>query len=469
MRNNWQLFWGQGQFLTPQHFQQQDLFNEWQHQFYWRLGNPLGWGVFSLAIREDGLIANIFEISRCEIITRDGLILQGGSNFNHPNARIVPRKFDGLLDPSSGPLSVYLGLPRYQSGQRNLATDETIQPKGSLPTRYRLATHKRTDLFEAESEPADINVVEYNLPIFFENEEGFQKAEQAVDLVKIAELVPASVGQGTRLSTTYIPPCLNIESSSILASELSGVRDLLSSKGQEFEGLKRQRQDPIRLQMMQTLNRYIPLLHHMLEVGRMHPEPMYALLRQMVGELSVFSTQVSALGRISVASDEDTTDLPAYDHERLAVCFKLAVSRIRELVHSLDVGTDAGITLVRDAGYYKASLPPSVFEGERNRYYLMVDSPIRGESLWQRLRSIGKVSPIQDMPRLRQSAVFGLKIEFVPIPPEDLPQRGGNKTFFQIDTKDQVWARIKEQQNIALYCDLDSNETTVKLFVARDD
>ena len=207
----------------------------------------------------------------------------------------------------------------------------------------------------------------------------------------------------------------------------------------------------------------------MLEVGRMHPEPMYALLRQMVGELSVFSTQVSALGRISTAPDEDTTDLPAYDHERLAVCFKLTVSRIREMVHSLDVGTDAGITLVRDAGYFKATLPPSVFEGEKNRYYLMVDSPVRGEPLWQRLRSIGKVSPIQDMPRLRQSAVFGLKIEFVPIPPEDLPQRGGNKTFFQIDTKDQVWARIKEQQNIALYCDLDSNETTVKLFVARDD
>ena len=247
------------------------------------------------------------------------------------------------------------------------------------------------------------------------------------------------------------------------------MRDLLSSKGQEFEGLKRQRQDPIRLQMMQTLNRYIPLLHHMLEVGHAHPEPMYAVLRQIVGELSVFSTQVSVLGRITAASDEDITDLPIYDHERLASCFRLAASRIRELVHGLDVGTDAGITLVRDAGYYKASLPPAIFEGERNRYYLMVDCPIRGEPLWQRLRSIGKISPFQDMPRLRQSAVFGLKIEFVPIPPEDLPQRGGNKTFFQIDTKDQVWARIRDQQNIALYCDLDPNETTVKLFVARDD
>jgi len=96
------------------------------------------------------------------------------------------------------------------------------------------------------------------------------------------------------------------------------------------------------------------------------------------------------------------------------------------------------------------------------------DSSVRGDQLWQRLQKTAKVSPLEDMPRLLASALFGLKLELVPIPPEDVPHRGGNKTFFQIDTKHPVWSRIREQQNIAVYCDLDPNETSIKLFFAPD-
>jgi predicted component of type VI protein secretion system len=88
--------------------------------------------------------------------------------------------------------------------------------------------------------------------------------------------------------------------------------------------------------------------------------------------------------------------------------------------------------------------------------------------LWQRLQKTAKVSPIEDMQRLLAAALFGLKMELVTIPPEDLPQRGGNKTFFQIDTKHPMWARIREQQNIAVYCDLNPNDTSMKLFFVPD-
>jgi predicted component of type VI protein secretion system len=125
---------------------------------------------------------------------------------------------------------------------------------------------------------------------------------------------------------------------------------------------------------------------------------------------------------------------------------------------------EAGIALVREGRFYKAFLPPALFETERARYYLMISSSLRGDLLWQRLEKTAKISPMEDMQRLLTAAVFGLKIDLIPIPPEDLPQRGGNNTFFQIDAKDPMWARIREKQNIAVYSDLDPNDTSMKLF-----
>jgi type VI secretion system ImpJ/VasE family protein len=468
MRNNRQLFWGQGQFLTPQHLQQQDLFHLWQGQQHWRLAMPFGWGVVSLQVREEALEAGNFEVARCELVTREGLSLQAGTDCANPNATLAPRRFHGLMDPGGQPLSVYLGLPRHQAGQANLSSAQAAIAPGAVPPRFRLSTQERSDLYELDTPSAQLSFVEYNLPIFFDREEGFATAEQAAELVKISELVPVPAGTGARLSPAYIPPCLQIASSPVLATRIKAIRDLMTSKAQEYEGIKRQRQEPLRLLQMQTLNRYIPLLHHVVEVGRLHPESAYALLRQIVGELSVFSENVTGLGALKQDDDATSGEFAPYDHERLAWCFEPVVSRLQDLVRGLDAGAEAGIALVRDGRYYKAFLPPSIFETERARYYLMFDSSVRGDVLWQRLQKTAKVSPLEDMQRLLASALFGLKVDLEPIPPEDVPQRGGNKTFFRIDTKHPVWARIREQQNIAVFCDLDPNETAIKLFFVPD-
>jgi type VI secretion system ImpJ/VasE family protein len=462
MHNNRQLYWGQGQFLTPQHFQQQDLFHVWQQGAHWRLAHKFGWGVVTLQIRGPALEAGNFEISRCELVTRDGLLLQCGPDFIDPNAVVSPRRFQGLMDPAGTPLSVYLGLPRYHNSQSNLQTADTA-PAGTTPPRFRLLAQERADLFDPAAPPCPVNVVQYNLPLFFDREEAFSTAEQAAELIKIAELVPLPAGIGARLSAGYIPPCLHIASVRSLLSRLAGLRDVMTAKGQEYEGIKRRRQDPLRLQEMQTLSRYTPLLHHLLEIGHVHPEPTYALLRQMVGELSVFAQDTSVLGAIAAAGGQKS-ELPPYDHERLAFCFEEAVSRVVDLVRGLDSGVEAGIALVREGRFYKAFLPPALFETERARYYLMISSSLRGDLLWQRLEKTAKISPMEDMQRLLTAAVFGLKIDLIPIPPEDLPQRGGNNTFFQIDAKDPMWARIREKQNIAVYSDLDPNDTSMKLF-----
>lgn len=467
MDNNWQLYWGQGQFLTPQHFQQQDLFHMGRQHFYWRLGNPFGWGILSLEISEQALLLQRVEILRCQVLTRDGLLLQGGKNVVEGNAEVLERAFQGLMDPGGGPMGVYLGLPYLQPNQTNLQDKAAATQSGAVPPRYNVFTRDRQDLFHVDRPAASLSFVDNNVRIYFDRDPGFEQAQKTADLIKIAELLPVTAGVGARLSSTYIPPCLKISSAPALLGRLRDLRDLMTAKAQEFEGLKRQRQDPLRIQMMQTLGRHVPALHHLCEVGHTHPEPVYGLLRQMLGEFSAYTEEVGTLGALRAGQAEDLFDLPAYNHEQIALCYGRAIGRLMEVIRNFNVGSEAGIPLVRDGRLYRASLAPSLFESERTLFYLMIEGPVRGDQLWERLRRTGKISPFEDMQRLLASALFGLKIELVTERPEHLP-KGANKTFFKIDSKDISWGRIKEKQNIAVYCDLDPNETSIRLFAIRE-
>jgi len=474
MRNNRRLYWGQGQFLTPQHLQLQDLFHQSVLHDLWRLGEPFGWGVRSLKICEESLVANTFEVLQCELVTREGQALQAGPEAQAPNARLALRSIEGLLDRAGHPLSVYLGLPRHQPGQVNLSASEGGEA-GPVPARHRLVRESRGDAFEPESPEAEVGFIEYNLALLFDREESFATASQAFELIKIGELLPLPTGVGARLSDRYIPPCTSLSASPVLLSRLKSIRDLLTSKGQEFAALKRQRglratasiiQDAVRLGMLQTLARYIPLFHHYLELGVLHPEPAYALLRQLVGELSVYSEEVTVLGAEEGAAGEG---LPPYDHEDLWTRFDLAGSRIQTLVAGMTTGPEAGIRLVFEGEYYQAALAPAVFEGERTRYYLMIDSSAQGPELWSMLQRTGKICAKEDMPRLRQQALFGLKIDYLPVPPEELPQRGGRYSYFSIDVQSPHWRRIREAGNIAVLCHLDAKDTIIKLLMVRED
>src|SRR3546814_553868 len=67
-----QVFWGQGGFLSPQHLQCQDA---WQQRYSLRLhaqATPFYWGFEALDLREDALANGVAEIDRFTLITRDG-------------------------------------------------------------------------------------------------------------------------------------------------------------------------------------------------------------------------------------------------------------------------------------------------------------------------------------------------------------------------------------------------------------
>jgi type VI secretion system protein ImpJ len=457
------IFWGQGMFLQPQHFQQQDCYHEARLQHYLQLLHPFCWGVKSFLINETALQNFVFEVEQCELITWDGTIIRFQAEPLPSNARTVPRSFAEALTPGGRPLSVYLGLKRLQREESNVDPHHEMSnntASGEQYQRFRLHEVETPDLFAGDGYSCKLQYLIHEIRILFEGDATVHT--QDYELVKVAELLRATEGPGAILSKRYIPPSLAIHASPVLESMLKEVRDLLTAKGRELAEYKQRHhmrtvelgaRDTAYFLMLQTVNRYIPLFHHHLEVRDTHPCTLYTLLRQLIGELSTFSETVSVLGG----------PLPAYRHEQLWECFDAAIRVAKELVNGLTRGPEYVMPLVFDGEYFAANLDKRFFEGN-NRYYLSVKIDMPPRELERHLTSTGKVCSREEMAALVRQALSGLPLRYLETPPEELP-RLAHCRYFELDHHGTLWKRIEQRQNIAVYCQLPPQETEMQLLV----
>jgi type VI secretion system protein ImpJ len=465
------VFWGQGMFLEPQHFQQQDWYHDTRLRRYMHLLIPFGWGVKSLTINEAALHNFIFQIEQCEVITWDGTILRFRGDAVPSNARIEPRSVEQELDPSGRPLAAYLGLRRLQPEGNNVKQPAPMggRPRsgadGTSHTRYYLEAADASDLCGAPDQRCEVQYMSHDVHILFDVPVA---RSQDYELVKIAEVLRAADGKGAILSKRYIPPAVSIRSSSVLETIVRDVRDLLTAKGRELSEFRRRRgggdvvelgsRDVGLLLLAQTVNRYIPVLHHDLEAGEIHPYAVYGQLRQIVGELSTFSGDMSVLG-----ARGEGEDLPPYRHDQLWPCFDMAAQRIGELLAEITTGPVGEVLLRYDGDYFSAALDEPLFAGD-NRYYLAIKSDLSPVELSRILQDTGKITTLEDMPKLEKSFLFGLKIDVLESPPEELLMKAHYR-YFLIDRRSEHWAKIQERRTMAVYCPSLPPETEVRLVV----
>jgi type VI secretion system protein ImpJ len=424
---------------------------------------PFCWGVKSLVINEPALRNFTFEIEQCELVTWDGTIVRFQGETLPSNARVVPRSFEQALEPGGRPLGVFLGLKRRQWEEDNVYLHREPgrnEVAGEKQRRYSLQELETPDLLAENGQNSPLQYLMHEVRLLFDQDAAVRSEDY--ELVKIAEVLRAAEAQGAVLSKRYIPPSLSVHTSPVLAGMLKEIRDLLTAKGREFTEYKRQHRiqtmemgarETAYLLIMQMLNRYIPLFHHHLEVQETQPTVLYALLRQLVGELSTFSETISVLGG----------PLPAYRHDQLWECFDAAVQVTKELLNELTKGPEYVVPLVFDGEYFASNLERRFFEGN-NHYYLSIKIDIPPRDLERLLTETGKVCSREEMDALRQRALPGLMARYLEKPPEELPRRA-HSSYFELDHHGNLWKRIEQRQNIAVFCQLPPEKTEMQLMV----
>lgn len=458
-----QVFWGQGAFLSPQHLQAQDAWHVAMRQDLQARLSPYPWGFERLQLREAALGSGMVDIEQLVLHTRDGERLHGGSAVAAGNTRVPQRSLAELAPRDANPIGLWLVLNR----ERTL---DGLGQGSRVGGRHALGSDSLADPYDPAAPAVDVEFLLYQPAIVTGLDENAQVLVRSGEAYKFAEVLPLAPGK-FRLSQDYVPPVQALAGSANLARWTRALRDLLVSRGQDFAASKRQRgiraastsaQEVMRVLMMQTFARWMPALDEHVRLGMVPSYPLYQQLRTLVAEFSVFSEDIGYFG--GLAANPVETALPEYDHEDLRRCFRVAFERAEALIKALTVGAEVGVTLAWDGRFYKADLPASLFESDKTRFYLAFESDTRGQDLATRLSRTAKIASMDEMPRLLQAALFGQKIDLLPVPPEELPQKTPNTTYFQVDTAHPFWQMIKNARTLAVFCDLPPDDTVIKLY-----
>jgi type VI secretion system protein ImpJ len=455
------IFWRQGMFLQPQHFQLTEAFRENQNMPLREYGQHYFWGVAELEINEPGLGNKLFEVHHGEFVFPDGTYVK------YPGNAIIPaRSFDADWVESEKPFTVYLGLYKHSSVGENVTDLNTLDQGSQASTRY-LSTYDPEDAEDryGVGPTAKVHFLTFGLKIFWETEIG--KVDNC-HLMPIAQL--EREGDDIKLSKSFIPPCLSIRANAKLEGLVKEIRDLIATRCRQLEeykspkdvqGMELEIRFLIFLLALRTLNRYVPSLYHFTETRDVHPWEIYGLVRQMLGELSTFSERLNAF----CEDKQGKRQLPQYDHENLWLCFSMARTLVARVLEGIMMGPEFLIRLIHDGEYYAAEAPDTLFD-EGSNYWLVLRTTLDRDALLTAVRNVAKLSAAKNLTTLIARAVPGVPLEYASSPPSGLP-RSPNSHYFKIDRASALWQDVERTKNIALYWDTAPDDLVAEIIVLR--
>jgi type VI secretion system protein ImpJ len=453
------LHWHQGLFLTPQHFQLEDLYIQSLLTPFHEFVQPHLWGIAETDIQEQALGSQSISVVRGKFLFPDKTYVELPGN-----ALIEARTFEGDWVDGGKPFMVFVGLKKWNEHGENVTVLSSLDNLSEVTTRFVTTadTEDSPDLHQGGPK-AQVKRLHYLLKIFWVNE-----TDQLGDYVLMPLAQLERSGEEIVLARHFIPPSLTISVSDTLIQIIKEIRDEIASRGNQLEAYKQERgihtaefgaRDMVYLLALRSLNRYTPLLFHLTESGQIHPWTAYGIVRQLIGELSSFSTSINVLGE----TGDGSYQLPSYNHRNLWECFSSAQALVTRLLDDITAGPQYMLQLLYDGTYFVAELEPSMFDG-RNRFYLVVETEEDSQSVLQSLKTIAKLGTRETLPLLIARALPGLKLQQLPTPPQELPRRA-HSVYFQIDHHGDQWPHVQKNNNIALYWDAAPKDLKVEMMI----
>ncbi|MDD6088907.1 MAG: type VI secretion system baseplate subunit TssK [Desulfovibrionaceae bacterium] len=442
------LFWEQGTLLQPQHFQLQDLQSFEDGWYPAALLCPYLWGISKISIREEALQTQIFTVDDLDMLFPDGARIIAGKN-----AVLASKSFAKLWTNRDHPLTVYIGLMPFSSQGGNTVEKELL-PGQIAETEARfiapVSPAQIPDL-HGSGPDAEIRFMLYNARVLFETETDLLSRMSAVPVARLIQN-----GDRVELDPDYIPPCISIRASETLMRITETARNILLARVDELSDYRipfvQGSQVTVTMQslgchlLLSILSRSLPLLEHLRETPNLHPWLLYALFRQIFGELSIFTGNLSPLGE----TESGERFLPAtYCHDNLRACFGSIPHYLKLLTASFARRPDGELAFTeqqdRSLRCILQDLPPEPYA-----VWLQVRSADMLENIRLNIQERAKLAATSDLWDLVTYALPGIPLSFSEMPPGGLPKRS-DTAFFRIHTETPLWKAALAQQSLSLF------------------
>jgi type VI secretion system protein ImpJ len=191
--------------------------------------------------------------------------------------------------------------------------------------------------------------------------------------------------------------------------------------------------------MLQTINRYEPVVAHCALSGLVHPEDLFRLCLEIVGDLSTLTSEGRRPPRI-----------PQYQHENLRVayeplmaalraCFAVVLKQnaiqipIEKKRFNISVAAVADRSLYQDAAFVLAARADVPSEGVRRDFPAQVT-----------------VASVEKIAKLVNEHIPGIGLQPLAVAPRQIPFHAGF-TYFELDRASALYRELKASGGIAMH------------------
>lgn len=318
--------WQEGLFFRPQLFQQQDrYFEKYAHMRAAPL-SPFFFGFSHYALDLESLALG-------KVIVKSAAgVFADGSPFDAPGNTPLPPPL--TIRPEHLDQVIYLAVPVRLPN----CEETTFENTPDSLARYLVFDTELRDTNSIGLAPEPVQLSNLRLRLMPEKELGDAWIGLALTRVKTIR-----ADGSIELDDTLVPPVSGYGASGLLTSWVTKIHDLArlraNALAQRLAGTDDTTASAATVTdylLLQILNRYEPLLLHMLRVPTTSPADVYALLISMAGELSTHL-------RTDTRRPLDTH--PPYQHTTPHMCLKPVVDDTHRLLNAVLVRSAQSIAL----------------------------------------------------------------------------------------------------------------------------
>jgi len=421
------VIWSEGLFLQPQHFQQQDRYFEQYIETRVRSLVSYAWGFTEIEIERDFLKIGKIGFRRLAGVFPDG------TPFRMPDDDPLPAPMDIAADARDQRL--FLALPLRRAGElesaRGPVTDELV--------RQEIREFQTASAAVAAGEPATLEVAALRTRLLLERE-----ATEAYACIPLTHIVECRADQQVVLDEQFIPTILHLRAATRLATVTTELLGLFHQRGEALGGRvaatsRGAASELADFLMLQTINRYQPLLTHFADTGVIHPEAFFQFCVAAAGELATFTT-----------TSKRTPKFPGYRHDRLKETFEPVILSLRESMSKVMTQVAIPIPLEpRKFGISVAIVPDrTLFSSAVFILAARADGP--AEYVRQRFPTQVKIAPAEKIGDLVRQGLPGVPVVPVPVTPRQIPYHAGY-AYFELDQTHELWDQLKNSGGVAIY------------------
>ncbi|KAF1712644.1 type VI secretion system baseplate subunit TssK [Pseudoxanthomonas kalamensis DSM 18571] len=423
------IFWGEGLFLRPQHFQQQDAYHETRLRDTAATLHPYAWGLRDCSFDLQSLASGVLRLLRLSAVFPDG------EPYSAPQDDELPEPLSlAELPAGVSATTIHLAVPLLRPHGGNCGTD----PDGA--SRFVQANRVTPDLYTDAAE-AELGYLRKTVRLLTDDD-----ARDAFSALPIARVRRTPTG-GFELDADFVPPCLSIAAVPALMLDLRRLLDALQAKTDALYGIHREPSQHIvefrsgdiaSFWLLHTANAAHAALSHLYHHPGLAPERLFQELSRLVGGLMTFSKAYRL------------ADLPRYQHAAPQAGFDTLFAMIRELLDTVISERYFSINLSEVKPSFHLGRIDSQRIDARSAFYLGVAADLPGNELAQSVPVRFKVGAPDDVDKCVLSALPGVKLTHAAQVPAAIPVRPGSQ-YFALEPHGPLYERMLKSESITIY------------------